>query len=330
MEQYPFFSIIIPTKNEESVIGNCLSSLKRLNYPKDRFEIIISDGLSSDNTVKIAEDYGAIIIRNEKQTVAPGRNAGFLNSRGDLIAFSDADCVMDENWLNNSLKYFKDNNIGGIGGPNFAPKNESSFGKAVRFLLSIGSFLSFSFYVTDSKKVKEAKSIPGCNAIYKRAALEKVIPTDESLLTCDDTDMNYHLGYKGYKLLYVPDVIVWHYRRDNPKKLWKQIYRFAVGRLQLSRKHKKALNSIHIISGFILPIGFLLAIILFFLNPVYLLFLTYSILAFLTFIFILSLIKERSVKVSLYVIPALIISVTAWSIGFIRELFFPIKEVSGK
>ena len=65
--------------------------------------------MSTDNTRAIAESYGAKIVVNEKQTVAPGRNVGFIEARGDLIAFSDADCVMDINWLKNSVKYFENN-----------------------------------------------------------------------------------------------------------------------------------------------------------------------------------------------------------------------------
>ena len=83
MQDLPFVSIIIPVKNEELLIENCLRSLDELNYPKDKYEVIISDGLSTDNTVKIAKNYGAIIVINEKQTVAPARNIGFRYARGE-------------------------------------------------------------------------------------------------------------------------------------------------------------------------------------------------------------------------------------------------------
>ena len=223
MENCPFVSIVIPIKNEEKLLAKCLKSLAELNYPKDRFEVIIADGLSTDSTPKIAESFGAKVVKNEKQTVAPGRNIGFLVSKGELAAFSDADCVMDKQWLENCLKYFEKEEVAGIGGPNLVPPDETNFGRAVRFLMSFGSFASGSVQVTDSKQTKEVKSLPGSNCIYKREALVKVMPIDETLLTCDDTEMNWQLRNKGYKLLYVPDVMVWHYRRDNPKKFFKQM-----------------------------------------------------------------------------------------------------------
>lgn len=330
MKNYPFISIVIPVKNEEVLIGECLKSLKQLNYPQTQFEIIIPDGLSIDNTVEIAKSYGAKVVRNENQTVAPGRNVGFQQSKGDFIAFSDADCVMDRNWLVNAVKYFDDEKIAGVGGPNLAPENESSFGKAVRSLFLLGSLMSGSVYVTDSKKVKAVNSVPGCNVIYRREALEKVMPTDETLLTCDDVEINYQLIKIGYKILYVPDVIVRHYRRDNPKKFWRQIYRYAIGRLQLGKRHKYAISPIHIISGLAVPIFIFLAAVSSFLNPVYLLFLIGAILIALTVFAILSLIKERSLKVASNVFLVAIIFIIAWSSGFLKELMSPIKKTAGK
>jgi cellulose synthase/poly-beta-1,6-N-acetylglucosamine synthase-like glycosyltransferase len=330
MEKYPFFSIIIPAKNEAALIKNCLQSLQQLNYPKDRFEVIISDGLSSDKTADIARSLGAKIIENRLQTVAPGRNVGFASSQGDLVAFSDADCVMDKNWLSNALKYFNDEGVGGLGGPSLAPQNETPFGRAVRFFFLLGSFLSGSVYVSDLKKAKEVKSVPGCNAIYRREALLKVMPSDETLLTCDDVEINYQLIKKGYKILYVPDVIVWHYRRDNPKKFWKQIYRYSIGRLQIGKKHGDAINLAHILSGLAIPIALFILTLSFIFNQIYFLYLIGAGLLATILLAVFSFIKEKIIKTALYVPLVVLIFVSAWSAGFLRELFFPIKKVAGK
>jgi cellulose synthase/poly-beta-1,6-N-acetylglucosamine synthase-like glycosyltransferase len=326
----PFFSIIIPVKNEEAFIGNCLESLKRLDYPKDKFEIIISDGMSIDNTAEIAKRYGAKIVKNEAQTVAPGRNAGFRNSQGEFIAFSDADCTFDKNWLNNALNYFKDDKVGGVGGPNISPENETLFGRAVRLLFLMGSRASNSIYVTDSKEIKIVNNIPGCNAIYRREALEKVMPVDETLLTGDDVEMNYQLMKRGFKLLFAPDVVVCHYRRDNPGKFWKQIYRFAIGRLQLARRHKNTIGFFHIITGLALPVFILLMAVSFILKPVYFFFLIGAILILLAAFSASGLIREKSLRLAPNLFLATLIFIFAWSLGFLKELFFPVKEVTGK
>src|SRR6187549_1214219 len=107
MTPHPFVSIIIPAKNEERLLRGCIRSLHQLDYPKDKIEIIIVDGLSTDNTARVAIEMGAKVISNVKQTVSPGRNIGFENAKGDLIAFTDADCIVDKNWLASSVKYFE-------------------------------------------------------------------------------------------------------------------------------------------------------------------------------------------------------------------------------
>ena len=107
MTDNPFISVIIPVKNEAILLSRCLDSLKHLNYPQEKLEIIIADGLSTDNTRDVALSYGAKLVANEKQVVGSGRNCGFKESKGSLIAFTDADCIFHPDWLKNSVKYFK-------------------------------------------------------------------------------------------------------------------------------------------------------------------------------------------------------------------------------
>ena len=330
MENLPFISIIIPVKNEELLIGKCLKSLAELNYPKDKYEVIISDGLSTDRTAKIAADFGAKIIKNTGQTVAPGRNIGFAHSRGEIIAFTDADCVVGNDWLSAAVKYFADESVAGVGGPNLAPANESAFGQAVRFLFLFGSFASGSVYVSDARKIKPVVSLPGCNAIYRREALEKIMPTDETLLTCDDVEMNYQILQQGYKLLYTHDVLVWHYRRDTPKRFWKQIYRYSIGRLQLGKRRRDGINLIHIIFGLSIPIFIALLVFTFVFNSIYPIMVIGAALLLIGFFAGLCLIKEKSLTVAVNAFLAMIIFILAWSAGFLRELFSPIKQAAGK
>ncbi len=318
----PFVSIIIPAKNEERLIEQCLNALNALEYPRNSYEIIVADGQSTDNTVKIAEKLGARVVANPSGTVSPGRNIAFKQARGDIIAFTDADCVADVNWLKNSIKYFDDETIAGVGGPNLTPENETLFGKAVGFVFGQAIFAAGSVHARNLKEIKKVRSIPGCNAIYKREALEKVMPVDEGLLTCDDTEMNQRIIDNGYSLLYTPDVFVWHYRRPTHVRLWKQMYRYAIGRLQVGKRDKRMINVFHILVGITPPMGI---VVLFFSRPLFAsLFLIYAL--FLFIYFLVSLFKTGSFKVSLRVPAVISIIFFAWSTGFMRELIYPIKN----
>ncbi len=322
----PLVSIIIPVRNEAGLLKNCFESIANLDYPKDRIEVIIADGMSTDDTVNTAKQLGARVVLNEKKTVSPGRNVAFKLAKGEIIAFTDADCIVDKDWIINSLKYFKDDEVACVGGPNLTPSDEGDFGKAVGFVFNQGIFSAGSIHARELKEVKEVRSIPGCNAIYKKDALEKVMPIDETLLTCDDTELNQRLIDKGYKLLYTPDVFVWHYRRPNPKRLFRQMYRYAIGRLQVGKKDRRMINSVHIMVGLALPAVLVLFI---FSSMLFILLLAGYLLLVLIFS-IRALQETGSIQVSLLVPVVISIILVAWSTGFMRELIFPLKGGNGK
>jgi len=326
MDDFPFVSIVIPVRNVAKIIEPCLKSLASLNYPKDKYEVIISDSHSTDNTKEIVEKYNDIYISTEKQSICAGRNEGFKVAKGDIIAFSDADCVMDKDWIKNSIKYFKDKKIGGVGGINITPENETDFGKAVGFVLDQPIFSAGSTYARILKKTKEVKAIAGCNAIYKREVLEKVMPMDETLIEAEDYVMNQKIRDLGYKLLYTPDTILWHYRRPKPKNFFKQIYRYAIGRVLIGRKDYKMINMVHILAGFGIPIFLVLSLFLITLKPLCFFYFLLAVFFFFFFYFMVSLAKTKSLKVSLLVPYVIIILFLGWSFGFLRQIFFPTKK----
>lgn len=328
MNKEPFFSVIIPVKNEGAVLSRCLDSLMKLDYPRERFEIIIADGLSTDNTRDIAGSYTVKIVDNDKQIVASGRNRAFQEAIGDIIVFTDADCVFQEQWLRNSVKYFADEKIGGVGGLTLSPENSSPFEKAVDLLFCLAELLRVTSHRKDLSSIREVSDIPGCNAMYRKEALGMVMPVNENLLTAEDVWMNFCVRKSGYKLLHAPDVILWHYRRNSLKKFLRQIYRFAVGRLQVGRKNAALLNIFHIAAGISLPL-FLLLLIIFWLSGSLALFLKTSLIVTVLIIF-LSFLKTRSLAVSFNLFLIIVLFIAGWSIGFLKELILPLKDTRGK
>jgi len=105
--RFPYVSIIIPTYNEAKFIRFCLSSLKNLNYPHERFEIIIVDNGSTDETVSICKEFTSKIFIAPNLTIAGLRNYGASKALGEIYAFIDADCVADKDWLLNAVTLIK-------------------------------------------------------------------------------------------------------------------------------------------------------------------------------------------------------------------------------
>ncbi|MBS7648907.1 glycosyltransferase, partial [Candidatus Bathyarchaeota archaeon] len=90
----PFVSIIIPAFNSEATIKDLLESLMLLDYSKDNLEIIIVDGGSTDRTMEIAKSYPVRIIVESRKGINVARNAGVKSSKGEILVFTDSDCVI--------------------------------------------------------------------------------------------------------------------------------------------------------------------------------------------------------------------------------------------
>jgi len=100
-------SIIIPTKNNGDILEKCLASIRNLDYPpKDKYEVIIVDGHSTDNTVEIAKKYGCKVVYEDIGRISYARDLGVKYAEGEFIAFTDADCIVDRNWLKELIKHF--------------------------------------------------------------------------------------------------------------------------------------------------------------------------------------------------------------------------------
>ena len=319
----PFVSVVIPVKNAEKFLTPCLKSLNQLNYPKDKYEIIISDSDSTDKTREIAVSLGAKVVTAGGPSVCAGRNSGFAQAKGEIIAFSDADCIMDKDWLINAVKYFKDEKVACVGGVSLIPDDETAFGKACGFIFSYSLFTGGSIYGRHFQEVREVEHNPGCNAIYRRSSLEKVMPVDERFTDGEDVIMNKQLKDLGYKFLFTPDTKLWHYRSSTPQRFWRQKIRYGIGRVLIGRAYPELLKLMHIIVGFSIPLLIFMLIASVFLGAAFLAGFALLGIGFLLFFFLLAWLKTHSLQVASAVPLAIIILMLGWSTGFMQETFWP-------
>ncbi|RLG14551.1 MAG: glycosyltransferase family 2 protein [Candidatus Nanohalarchaeota archaeon] len=135
-------SVVIPTYNEEKNIEKCLKSLLNQTLPKREYEIIVVDGESKDNTVKIAKRYADKVINQKSKGVGGARNDGVGVSNGDIIATTDADCIVPMNWLERVKSNFEDRSIVMLYGP-FKPLEDCLKN---RVLLKISEVIMYTLY----------------------------------------------------------------------------------------------------------------------------------------------------------------------------------------
>jgi len=224
----PFVSIIVPTLNSEETIKDLLDSLTSLDYRKDRLEIIIVDGGSTDRTVEIAKKYPVKIIEEKRKGINVARNAGVKASKGEILVFTDSDCVVPKDWIRKIVDNFRDNRIGCLGGN--ALRHED------HFLSRYGDMSIIPVLRVFKKRellddVKFLLKYPaGCNMAFRRESIERAGFFNEAIRHgFDEDELVERVCKLGYKMLLDPEVIVWHKHRKNLRGLLKQFFNYGRG-----------------------------------------------------------------------------------------------------
>ncbi|MGB9133714.1 MAG: glycosyltransferase family 2 protein [Methanosarcina sp.] len=237
--EYPFVSVVVGIRNEERFIEECIESLLKLDYPQNYYEILIVDGMSTDKTQDLVQKYPVRLLLNDRKNVAAARNLGVENSRGDLVAFTDGDCKVDPQWLKILVREMQSapEDVVCVGGPNLIFDTDPVFGRVVgysqeTFLGSGGSAQS-----KNSSKKHYVNSLPNCNAMYKKSAIKEVRGFDEMFLVGQDGDLNYRIGKKGHKFLYIPEAQVLHHRRGTLKSFSVRMFKYGMWMAELFKKH---------------------------------------------------------------------------------------------
>ncbi|NLI41741.1 MAG: glycosyltransferase [Caldisericales bacterium] len=218
-------SVLIPVINEEKKIERCLQAV--FEQTMKPLEVIVIDGHSTDNTIEKARKFDVKILFEDYHTRAGACQIGLENAKGDFVAFTDADCIPERNWLMNLIQEF-DEGIVGVGG---GIKNigESNWEKSINLATNtfLGSARSVQGRLFNDKRY--VFSISGCNSVYRKDDLLKVGGFNVSLSTAEDTDLNRKLLKIG-NLLYTPCAIVLHNHKRGLNAFGKRMYQYGYGR----------------------------------------------------------------------------------------------------
>jgi len=189
MKSDPVVSFIIPARNEEEMIGPCLDAINETDYDSRVFECILVDNNSVDNTAKIGRLKGARVFIMPEASISALRNFGAKEAKGDFLAFIDADCVVDKDWLRNTLRHFQDPEVGCVGSYPSIPEKSSWVQKA------------WTLQTRRKGCVEEVDWLPSMNILVRKSAFEDVGRFDEALITCEDVDFCYRLKKNKYKII---------------------------------------------------------------------------------------------------------------------------------
>ena len=259
-------SVVVICYNEEENIGGCLSSILEQDCPKEFFEVIVVDGGSIDNThtivsTQVKECSALRLVCEKKRGAAAARNRGVKEASSELVAFIDADCVAPSDWLTSLISRFekesvRDPAIVAVGGANIPPPDSKPFIIAVSVALNtyIGSFNSPQGRRFGRNRY--VNSLANLNVVYKKNAIQDVGGYDENLMSdAEDAELNHRLKKAGWKLLFVPEIVVFHRFRSSFWSWFKNMFRYGRGRARLLKRYPEMWRPC-----FILPPLFLIAI----------------------------------------------------------------------
>jgi cellulose synthase/poly-beta-1,6-N-acetylglucosamine synthase-like glycosyltransferase len=243
----PFVSVVMTVLNMERTIDECLRSLTNLDYPKYKYEIIVVDGKSKDNTKAIIKKHvqetksPEIRLFEKEGLVGVGRNEAFSHAKGEIIAITDGDMVVPPDWLDNLVFEFEEG-VGGVGGPN-DNADTSLITKAIGCIDVQGP--SFDVVPIRGKNPYTEPFVSSTNvyttvcrnSAYKKKVLDEVKGFDERIISSDDPELNIKILKKGYKLKYTPKALVKHHHRSSISGFYKQQRRYAVSQAIVNKIH---------------------------------------------------------------------------------------------
>ncbi|MFC1577012.1 glycosyltransferase [Candidatus Omnitrophota bacterium] len=256
----PFITIINPIRNVERTIEKNLEFLIDLDYPKDKMEIILADGGSSDRTVEIINDWQKryefiklVVIPNSK---SPGqaRNAALKVAQGDYILFTDGDCAPKKDWARKILEpFFRDESIGMVGGEILTlrtdPDNQvESYCEQIRFLTVSGRCLvkQAGYYPSIMKALPHEVNgnihspfFATANAAVSKKATDAIGREFWHEITSEDVDFSIRILKAGFKLYFEPSAVVDHMHRVTLKAYCKQLHGYGFGHPLAVQKHAR-------------------------------------------------------------------------------------------
>jgi cellulose synthase/poly-beta-1,6-N-acetylglucosamine synthase-like glycosyltransferase len=230
LKKYPKISVVIPAYNEEENIGRTLHSLLKVNYPRNKLEVIVIDDGSNDDTYKIAKSIKGIrVFRKKREGKAKAINFGIERSSGDFILVLDADCVITPNSLELMARYLNDKQIVAVV-PSIKVLNPKNWiGKVQQIEYAISNFFRKILWSISAMYI-----VPGAT-LYKGDFL-RLNKFDEENLT-EDLEMGLRIKFKGYEIAHATKVSVFTKVPETIYELFKQRVRWVWGLLYNLKKY---------------------------------------------------------------------------------------------
>lgn len=233
-------SVICPLFNEEKFIDGCILSILEQDYPKDKLEVLLIDGRSSDHTADIVRKYARQypfikLLDNPERVVPYALNKGLEVATGEVIMRIDGHCTYPTNYISELVRYLFELNADNVGGVwNTQPAKDTAICHAIALASSHPFGVGGSMHKIGASRIMETDTVPfGC---YKREVFERTGPFDTDLVRNQDDEFNGRLQNLGGKIFLIPQVIINYTARDSIRKMRHMYYQYGLYKPLVNKK----------------------------------------------------------------------------------------------
>ncbi len=256
----PFVSIIMPVYNEKAYIERSLGALLRQSYPNDRMEIIIADGMSSDNTRGLIAKMGSStkipikIVDNPNKIAPSGLNRALREASGEIIIRVDGHCEAEPEYVENCVALLQAGKADGVGGP-IETIGETTLAGAIAMAMGSKFGVGGSAFRTidDREMYVDTVAFPA----YTREMIAKAGEFNEELVRNQDDEYNYRIRKLGGKILLSPKIRSRYYSRSSFRSLWRQYFQYGYWKVRVMQMHPAQMSLRQLV-----PLAFVCSILL--------------------------------------------------------------------
>jgi cellulose synthase/poly-beta-1,6-N-acetylglucosamine synthase-like glycosyltransferase len=248
-DDLPLVSVIMPVRNEQKAIRRSLAAVLAQDYPRDRLEVLVADGMSVDGTRAsvseiAARDARVRLVENPGRIMASGFNTGMRLARGEILVMLGGHTEIEPDYVRHCVRPLQQGRAECVGGPiNTICKTS----KAAAIALAMSSRFGVGSVAFRLGTNKEQYVDTVAFGAYTREIIERAGPLDEELIRNQDDEYNYRLRKLGGRILLVPEVHSSYYSRSSLRALWRQYFQYGYWKVRVMQKHPRQMQFRHFV-----------------------------------------------------------------------------------
>jgi succinoglycan biosynthesis protein ExoA len=249
----PTVTVIMPIRNEAAFIERSLGAVLAQDYPPERMEVIVADGMSTDNTREVIARTAAMrpavqvtIVDNPGRIVPTGFNRALTRSTGDVIVRVDGHTIVEPNYVTECVAALGRSGADNVGGRMDAVA-AGRFGRAAALATSSPFGVGGARFHYSAREELVDTVYMGA---WPRAVFERIGLFDEEQVRNQDDEFNYRLREHGGKILLTPRIQSRYYNRTTPRSLWRQYFQYGYWKVRVMQKHPRQMRLRHFVPAF--------------------------------------------------------------------------------